>query len=76
MKNLKKIAAFLAAMTLSLSAFTSCGGDAPSESTPTTEAVTEATTEATTVAATEATTMVSFLSMIELIALFLIISIS
>ena len=56
MKNLKKIAAFLAAMTLSLSAFTSCGGDAPSESTPTTEAVTEATTEATTVAATEATT--------------------
>lgn len=57
MKNLKKIAAVLAAMTLSMTAFTACGGNAPAESTaPATEAATEATTEAATEATTEAET--------------------
>lgn len=55
MKNLKKLSAVLAAMTLTLTAFTACGGDTSTETetTPATEAVTEA---ATTVAETEATT--------------------
>ena len=57
MKNMKKLAAVLAAMTLSLTAFTACGGNAPTESTTATEAATEAAaTEATTAAATEAAT--------------------
>ncbi|MBR3630082.1 MAG: hypothetical protein IKN55_06380 [Oscillospiraceae bacterium] len=56
MKNLKKIAAVLAAMTLSLTAFTACGGDAPAEPTPATEAATEAAAEANTEAETEADT--------------------
>ena len=56
MKNLKKIAAVLAAMTLSLTAFTACGGDAPAESTPATEAATEAAVEEATEAETEAVT--------------------
>ena len=57
MKNLKKLAAVLAAMTLSLTAFTACGGNAPTESTTANEAATEAAaTEATTAAATEAAT--------------------
>lgn len=60
MKKLKNLVAVLAVMTLSLTAFASCGGEAPSESPSsseaTTVAATEAATEAATVAATEAAT--------------------
>lgn len=53
MKKLKNLAAVLAVMTLSLTAFASCGGEAPSESSSS-EATTVAATEATTAAETEA----------------------
>ena len=56
MKKLKNLVAVLAVMTLSLTAFASCGGEAPSESPSSSEATTVAATEAATEAATVATT--------------------
>ena len=56
MKKLKNLVAVLAVMTLSLTAFASCGGEAPSESPSSSEATTVAATEAATVATTEAAT--------------------
>ncbi len=57
MTNLKKMAAVLAIMTLSLTAFTACGGNDSEKSTAATEASSVAATEASSVAATEASSV-------------------